>query len=125
MLPLFVAAIFIGAFLVWQTGQLRFAAAPILVLPIWAMLRFQTPRDGMSVTTIRSTPGAVVLLWFMAATIVLFGLILAFDVYVLGHPFRAPLERYHALLFAPPFIVMFTGAFWADRQQKAARDRGA
>lgn len=115
MLPLFLAAAAIGILQIWQTGQLRFALNPIVVVPIWLMLRLQTPREGMQVTTIRSTPGTVVLLWFMAATLISMALLLAFDVYIIGHPFHAPLEPYHAALFAPSFIIMFTGVFWADR----------
>lgn len=123
MLPLFLAVAAIGISQVWQTGQLRFALAPVAVVPLWLMLRPQTPPDGMPVTTIRSTPGAVVLLWFMAATLISMALLLAFDVYVIGHPFRAPLEPYHAALFAPPLIIMFTGAFWADRIAKEKKAR--
>ena len=124
MLPLFLAATAITVLRVWQTGQFQLALAPVAVIPIWLMLRLQTPSDGMRVTTIRSTPGAVVLLWFMAATLISMALLVALDIYVFGHPFRAPLEPYHAALFAPPFIVMFTGAFWADRiaKRKKAKD---
>ena len=118
---LFLAAAAIGILRVWQTGQLRFALAPVAVVPIWLILHLQTPRDGRQVTTIRSTPGAVVLLWFMAATLISMALLFALDIYVIGHPFRAPLEPYHAALFAPPFIIMFTGAFWADRIAKAKK----
>ena len=121
MLPLLIGAAAIGIFRVLQTGQLQFALAPAAVIPIWLMLRLQTPRDGMRVTTIRSTPGAVVLLWFMAATLISMALLFALDLYVFGHPFRAPLEPYHAALFVPPFIIMFTGAFWADRIAKTKK----
>lgn len=121
MLPLFLAAMAIGALRVWQTGHFQFALAPVAVIPIWLMLHLQTPRDGMRVTTIRSTPGAVVLLWFMAATLISAVLLMALDIYAFGHPFRAPLEPYHAALYAPPFIIMFTGAIWADRIAKAGK----
>lgn len=121
MLPLFLAAAAIGILRVWQTSQFQFALTPVAIIPIWLMLRQQTPRDGMRVTTIRSTPGAVVLLWFMAATLISMVLLFALDIYVFRHSFRAPLEPYHAALFAPPFIIMFTGAFWADRIAKAKK----
>jgi hypothetical protein len=121
MVPLFLGAVAIGIVRVWQTGQLQFALIPIAVIPIWLMLRLHTPRDGMRVTTIRGTPGAVVLLWFMAATLISMALLFAVDIYVFGHPFRAPLEPYHGALFTPPFIIMFTGAFWADRIAKAQK----
>ena len=122
MIAFLVATIVISAVLVSLTGQLRFVLSPLGVLPLWAVLRFQTPRDGMAVTTIRSTPGAVVLLWFSAATIVVTIIVTVIDIYLLGHPFYAPLEPYHAILFAPSFIVMFTGAFWASRIEKQSRD---
>lgn len=115
MLPLFLAATAIGILRVWLTGQFQFAFAPVAVIPIWLMLRLQTPRSGMKVTSIRSTPGAVVLLWFMAATLISMVFLVAIDIYVFKHSFRSPLEPYHAALFAPPFIMMFTGAFRADR----------
>jgi hypothetical protein len=120
MFPAFLAAAAIGILRVWQTGQLESALAPVAVIPLWLMLRLRTPRDGMQVTTIRSTPGAVVLLWFMAAALISMALFSALDIYVFGHQFRAPLEPYHAALFAPPFIIIFAGAFWAaDRIAKA------
>ena len=122
-LPLFVLAICVGAFLVWQTGQLRFAVSPLGVLPIWLMLRFTTPPDGMSVTTIRSTPGAVTMLWCCGVALTLFAALLAIDIYVIGHPFRAPLEPYHFLLFSPPFVIMIGGGFVVDRIQKASSRR--
>ena len=125
MLPLFIASVCIAAILVWQTGELRFSALPIGVIPLWLMLRLKTPPDGMAVTTIRSTPGAVVLLWFMAATLVVGAIAVAIDVYIIGHSFHTPLEPYHAILFAPPFVIMFTGAYFADRLQKSARERDA
>ena len=122
MLPLFVAMILFGAFSVWKTGQLRFAAAPLGVLPLWAMLRFLTPRVGMKTSTIRSTPGAVVMLWFSGAGILLAGALVAVDIYLIGHPFRAPLEPYHAILFTPPFILIFAGAYRADRIANSKRN---
>ena len=118
MLPLFIVVIFVAAFLARQSGQLRFVGAPLGVLSLWAMLRFTTPRDGMAVKTIRSTPGLVVLLWCSATGIVLFGLLVAIDVYLLDYPFHAPLEPYHALLLAPPFMVFLLGPIVVDRVQK-------
>ena len=123
MIPLFLAAIAFAAFLVWQTGQLRFAAAPLGVLPLWSMLRFQIPRDGMAVTTIRSTPGAVIMLWFCSATIILMGVLFAIDIYVLGHPFHAPLKLYHLFMFGPLFVLLLVGAFFAERASKATRNQ--
>jgi hypothetical protein len=122
MLPLFLAAAVIGILRVWQTGQFQFAFAQVPVILFWLMLRLQTPRNGMEVTSIRSTPGAVVLLWFMAATLISMALAVAIDIYVFKHPFRSPLEPYHAALFAPSFLIMFTGVFWADRIAKANKD---
>jgi len=124
MLPLFVAAAIVGGFTAWQTGRVRFVVAPFAVLPLWMTLRFQTPADGMEVTTIRSTPGATAMLWCCAAAIVLFAGLLAIDICLFGHPFRAPLEPYHFLLFSPPFMIMIGGGFVVDRIQKAMRDRG-
>jgi hypothetical protein len=122
MLPLFAALVLFGALSAWKTGQLRFAAAPLGVLPLWAILRGLTPRDGMKTPTIRSTPGAVVMLWFSGAGILLAGALVAVDIYLIGHPFRAPLEPYHAILFTPPFILIFAGAYWADRIAKSKRN---
>ena len=98
---------------------------PTLRAPSGMMLRLTTPREGMRVTTIRSTPGAVVMLWFAAATLILAAILCAIDIYVLHHRFRDPLELYHAALFAPPFIIMFTGAFLADRIAKAQKSKNA
>ncbi|WP_099261847.1 hypothetical protein [Rhodopirellula bahusiensis] len=121
MLPLFVASVCIAAFLFWQTGKLRLFVAPCGVIALWLMLRFKTPPDGMTVTTIRSTPGAVVLLWFMAATLVVGAIVIGIDVYIIGHPFRAPLEPYHAFFYSPPFVIMFAGVYFADRLQRSSR----
>jgi hypothetical protein len=121
MMPAFLGAVTIGILRFWQTGQLQDALSPIAVIPIWLMLRLYTPRDGMPVTTIRSTPGAVVLLWSIAAMLISTALLFAFDHFVFGRPFHAPLEPYHAVLYAPPFIIIFAGAFWADRIAKAQR----
>lgn len=117
MAPLFFAAAAIGIVRAFQTGQLGFTLMPLAVIPLWLMLRLQTPRDGMVVTTIRSTPGAIVMLWFALASLISMTVLFLIDIHVFGHPFRAPLEPYHALLFAPPFIILFTGAFLADRIQ--------
>jgi hypothetical protein len=123
MMPLFVASFFLGGYTAWRTGQPRFYAAPFPVLLMWVMLRFTTPREGMAVTTIRSTPGAVVMLSFCAAAMLLMVTLSLVDIYVLDHPMDATLEPYHVLLYAPPFIVMLSGACWADRIAKAARAR--
>lgn len=122
-LPFFLVAICIGAFLVWQTGQLRFAVSPLGVLPLWLMLRFRTPSEGIPVTTIRSTPGAVVMLWCCGVALVSFAALLLVDIYLFRHPFRAPLKPYHFLLFSPPFVIMIGGGFVVERIQKAIRKR--
>ncbi len=121
MVPLFLGAVAIAIVRVWQTGQIRFAFIPLAVMPIWLMLRLQTPRDGIPATTIRSTPGAGVLLWFMAATLISMAILFAVDIYVFRHPFRAPLEPYHAALFLPPVIIMLIGALWSGRVAKTHR----
>ena len=119
--PVFIVAIAVGVFLVWQTGQLRFAVSPICVLPLWIMLRLKTPREGLHVSTIRSTPGAVTMLWCCGAALALSGILVAIDIYWLGHAFRDPLEPYHALMFSPPFIVMILGPLVIE---KLRRSRG-
>lgn len=122
LLPTFVASICIVPFTIWQTGQLRFAASPLGVLSFWVMLRILTPREGAAAPTIRSTPGAVVMLWFFAAAILLSAVLLTVDFYLFDHPFSAPLEAYHALLFAPPVILAFVGVFCAERTAKSSSD---
>ena len=84
MLALLIATIGIAVAMVALTGELRFALSPVGVLPLWAVLHFRTPRNGMAVTTIRSTPGAVTMLWFCGATLVLMAALFAIDVYVFG-----------------------------------------
>lgn len=121
MIPLFLGAAAIGVVQFRQTGQLKFALTPLAVIPFWMMLHRQTPHDGLHVTTIRSTPGAVILLWFVAASLISMALLFAVDIYVFGHSFRAPLKPYHAALFAPPFIIMLTGGFWADQIAKGQK----
>jgi len=116
--PLFIASLLVTGYCFWQTGQARFWAAPLGVLLIWQFLRYRLPVAGVDVPTIRSTPGAITLLCCCAFSIVLFLALLAIDIYVLNHPFRAPLKPYHALLFSPPFIVMIGGGFLADRIKK-------
>lgn len=125
MSVLFIASLLIGVISVWQTGHLRFAAAPLATLPVWAGLRYLTPRAGIEAPTIRSTPGVVVMLWFFGAAILLTGTLFAVDIYLLGHPFHEPLELYHAILIAPSFILLFAGAFWADRNAKSKRNISA
>jgi hypothetical protein len=105
----------------YQPHGAGFTVAPMAIIPLWLVLRLQTPRDGLHVTTIRAAPGAVALLSFMAAALITMTLLCALDMYVFGRPFRAPLEPYHAALFAPPFIIMFAGACRADRIAKAQK----
>lgn len=121
MVPLLLGALAVGFVRVYQTGQLRYALTPIAVVPFWFMLRIRTPREGMRVSTIRSTPGAIVMICFGAASMTSFVLLSAIDVYVFHHSFRAPLELYHAALFAPPFVIMFTGACCAGFQERRRR----
>lgn len=118
MLPLFLAVAGIGLVRTIQSGQLRYALLPAVVMPIWLMLRLQTPRDGRLTSTVRSTPGAIVMLGFAFAAMLSMSILFIIDIYVIGHPFRSQLEPYHVLLFAPPFIIMFVGAFLAERVRK-------
>lgn len=121
MSPLFLGASAIGFVRVWQTGQWPFALAPIAVIPLWLALRLQTPRDGMPVKTIRSTPGAVVMLWFAAAALISMAILYAIDLYILHHSLRGPLELHHAALYALPFLIILTGAYWADRIKRTKK----
>ena len=121
MLPVMLAAVAVAAYCVWVAGHWHSIAAPLGVLLLWLAKRFRIPAQGVTVSTMRSTPGLFVLLGFMAATLLLAAAITAFDIYVLGHPFNAPLVPYHALLFSPPFIVMLTGGVIAGRIQQRAR----
>lgn len=121
MAPLFLAAIAIGLIRVFKTQQWQFALIPITVLPLWLMLRLTTPPEGMRVKTIRSTPGARLLLCLMAATLALLALAVTIDVYFLGQPLPAPLQAYHAVLFAPSALTLIVAAFWANRIQRSHR----
>ena len=123
MIPLLAGTILIGGVRVWQTGQLSFALTPLAALPIWIMLRRSTPPEGMQVATIRATPGAIVMLWFSATAVVVMAALLSIDRYVFGHPIHAPLQTYHAWFFAPPMVILFSGAIWADRLSKSRRAR--
>lgn len=116
--PLFITSLLVAGYCFWQTEQGRFLAAPFGVLLIWQLLRCRLPVAGVDLPTIRSTPGAIPLLCCCAFSIVLFLALLAIDIYIFNHPFRAPLKPYHALLFSPPFIVMIGGGFFVDRIKK-------
>lgn len=118
ILSLLVAGV-IGIPAAWLTGQFSPVLMPVVFLPAWLWLRFSTPRAGIEIPTIRSTPGAIILLWFMAGTLISMVALFAIDVSIFGRSLRAPLEPYQAILYLPPFIIMFTGAFWADRIAKA------
>lgn len=118
MLPLLLAVAGIGLLCTIQSGQLRYALFPAVVMPIWLMLRLQTPRDGRLASTVQSTPGTIVVLGFAFAAMLSMSILFIIDIYVFGHPFRSQLEPYHVLLFAPPFIIMFVAAFLADRVRK-------
>lgn len=122
MVLLFLGALAIAVLCVWHTGKLRFTIAPIAVIPLWLRLRYLTPRDGLLVTTIRSTPGAVILLRFIATALVSMAILFAVHVYVFGHSFGAPLQRPHAvILFLPPFTILIIGAIWAGRIAKTQK----
>jgi len=123
MVVFLIATIGISAIMVVLTGEFRYALSPIGVIPLWAMLHFRTPRDGTAVNTIRSTPGAVTMLCFCGATLVLMAILFAIDVYMLGHPFHAPLELYHLFMFGPLFILLLVGAYFAERAAKATRNQ--
>ena len=125
MLALLIATIGIVVAMVALTGELRFALSPVGALPLWAVLHFRTPRNGMAVTTIRSTPGAVTMLWFCGATLVLMAALFAIDVYVFGHPFQDPLKLYHLFMFGPLFILLLVGAYFAERAAKASRNQSS
>ena len=126
MVVLLIATISISAIMVVLTGEFRFALSPIGVIPLWAMLHFRTPRDGMAVNTIlRSTPGAVTMLCFCGATLVLMAILFAIDVYMLGHPFHAPLELYHLFMFGPLFTLLLVGAYFAERAAKASHNQSS
>ena len=121
MLVLLVLTLPISTVMVWTTGEIRFASLPMGVIPLWALLHFRTPPEGMPVKTIRSTPGAILMLWFAAATVIVALIMAMIDIWVFGKPLNGPLEAYHVLLFAPPFIILFTGAFLAGRIQQRAK----
>ena len=128
MIPAVIVAAAIGIVLAFKLGQLRFMLTPLPVVGIWLMLRLLTPRDGMTATTIRSTPGAIVMMWHFLAAMISTIILTVIDIYIFGHPFQAPLEPYHALLFAPPLIIIITGVFFAERirkQDKIAKDQVA
>lgn len=125
MIPAFLAALAIGLFRAWLSGESRFAIAPVSMLLIWLFLRLTTPRKGMPTPTIRSTPGTGMLLWYCGITLALTLVLTLVDVYVFHHPLHAPLQWYHALLFAPPLLIVFVGAYRVDRIKQAhkqARD---
>lgn len=126
MIPAFLAALAIGLFRAWLSGESRFAIAPVSMLLIWLFLRLTTPRKGMPTPTIRSTPGTVTLLWYSGIALALTLALTLVDVYIFHHPLHASLECYHALLCAPPFIFIFLGAYRSDRIKKShnqARDQ--
>ena len=119
MVLLFLATAAIAFFRVWQSGQLRFVLTPVAVLPLWLWLRTKTPREGMMVSTIGATPGAVVMLSFAAASLLSMAILAAIDIYVFDHPSQAPLKLYHVALFAPPFVLLFAGAYRGEQIKRA------
>jgi hypothetical protein len=118
MIPAVIVAAAIGSVLVFMSGQLRFAITPLIVIALWLMLRLLTPPDGMTVTTICSTPGAIVLLWHLLAALISMIVLIVIDIHIFGHPFRAPLEPHHTLIFTPPLIIALTGVFFSERKRK-------
>lgn len=123
--PLFLAATAIGMIRACQTQQWQFSFTPITILPLWLMLRLTTPPEGMQVKTIRSTPGAHLLLCCLTATLVMLALVVAIDVYFFGQPFPAPLQAYHAFLFAPPVLTLFISVLWVNRIQQIGRAKAS
>lgn len=115
--PLFLAATVIGIIRAYQTQQWQFIFTPITILPLWIMLRLTTPKTGMRVKTIQSTPGAVLLLCFMMAVLIMLALAVAVDIYIFGNPLQAPLHAYHAILFAPPVLMLVVAVLWVNRIQ--------
>lgn len=118
MVAFLIGLIVVSAVRVWQTGQLRFCALPLTVVPMWVGLRFQMPRAGMESPTIASLRGLRAVLWFECTALLYFGAAVAIDRYVLGHSSDAPAEPYQVLLYAPAFVLMFAGAYWGDRECK-------
>ncbi len=122
MLPFLLGTVLIGTFGIWQTGQLRFAGAPLVALGVWGWLRWTTPCHGMKQRTILASPGLVVMLVSGVAAIGHFAAALLVDVYFFEHPLHAPLEPYHAILFAPTFVLIIAGAYWGDWIERSKRD---
>lgn len=63
------------------------------------------------------------MLWFCGAALLLTAALVAVDTCWLGHPANEPLELYHAALFSPPFVLMFVGAYFADRKKSRERQK--
>ena len=120
LLALFLGALLIAILNVWLTGRFQFLFAPVVVaIPLWLILRMQTPREGLRALRLQSRPGLRVLIWFEFAALALAILLLVLDSYVFGHPITAPLKPYHAVLHAPPFIIMFIGVYLSGRIAKS------
>ncbi|MEO1496708.1 MAG: hypothetical protein AAFV43_06115 [Planctomycetota bacterium] len=121
MLPAFLLAAVLGSVAAWTTGQLRFAAAPLNVLGVWAAMHYLTSRKGNSYVTIRETPGAVTLLWFLGAAFLLCIALVAVDAYWLRHRVEDSLFLFRAALFSPPLFLMFIGGYVSDRRRRQDR----
>jgi hypothetical protein len=64
-LPAFVVTALIGVGLWWTSGKPKELINPIGLLPMWAVFRWLTPREGQYERTIAGTPGLVpMMLWF-------------------------------------------------------------
>lgn len=121
MLPLLLVSALIGIVGSSLTGQFEFWLPIVGVLTLWILLRILTPPEGIAAAPIRSTPGVFILFSFALASLAAMGIVVAIDVIVFSHPFSAPLKPYHLVLFAPPFLIMFTGAWLSDRAAKKHR----
>lgn len=119
LLPSALLAAILGGTAAWLTGQPKFAATPLGVLALWAVLHFMTPRQGQSHATVRGTPGAPTLLWFLGAALLWMAALLGIDFYLFDRTIHDPLQLYHVAVFLPPFLLIFVGAHLADRLSRA------
>ncbi|HVX11958.1 MAG TPA: hypothetical protein VHC22_12310 [Pirellulales bacterium] len=115
MVPFIIAVAAIGIVGFRQTGALCYLLEPIVIVPLWVMLRLHTPREGMLDHAICSTPGGVVMLSSIAGAPAILVLLIAIDVFVFHHSFGYPLQPYQVGMFAFTFILMLIGACWAGR----------
>lgn len=123
MLPAVILAAIISGVAIWLTGEYRYTRTPLGLLCVWGVLRVLTPSEGRSCSTVRETPGMLTLVCSCAVSLLLGAILMAVDICVFGKRLGDPLELYHAALYLPPFVLLFTGAYWSERQaRKAATD---